>query len=272
MKAYEFYILLGKYKRRSISPGEYERFRHAVSKVRIYRHAFFDSTGEYHPHFPQKTSSRMGNIAQLPLEQSTAISEHSPSDSVNKEADSQQIPPLQRTSSGKSDEVLDDILYQHREFRRVRSKRSKKKFRWYRLTRDIAKNHPFALFTMGVFVVAVLILVVVKPGFSSQPLQHRKDAQLEDLTAEAQSSIMANDSLTSSRFLSEADQLLAVDSKSFEFSDQIEEPIKVPITGLEQAIIEGLEARFPDPKEALTGIEFPEVVIPETPAQTETDL
>ncbi len=272
MKAYEFYILLGKYKRRSISPGEYERFRHAISKVRTYRHAFFDSTGEYHPHFPQKTSSRTQQQVRHHQKASNAVSEHSPSDSADKEAVSKQIPNPQSSSSEKSDKALDDILYQHREFRRVRTKRSKKKFRWYRLTRDIGKNHPFALFAIGVFVAAVLILVVVKPGFSSKPLQHRKEAKLENLTAEAQSSIIANDSLTSSRFMSEADRLLAVDSKSFEFSNHIEDPIKVPITGLEQAIIEGLDARFADPKEALTGIEYPEVVIPETPAQSETAL
>ena len=53
MKAYEFYVLLGKYKRGSLSAAEFDKFRMGVDISRRFRYAFQDSTGETRPTLPR---------------------------------------------------------------------------------------------------------------------------------------------------------------------------------------------------------------------------
>ncbi len=281
MKAYEFYVLLGKYKRRSISQAEFERFQHAMETVRSFRYAFYESTGEYLPHFPKITTRKQ--VAGMPSQSNS--SSQTPTAAVNgptsAPSTSDRVSSVAKVSpmnefvehgwssaavarekshpASKSDDAVTGMIEQHKVFRKVRSQRKHGKLRWYRLLRDVGRHNPFIVFLLVVVCIAVGVLMTVKPGFSNKALKNHKGADLTTLASEKANPEIPNSSLTAGRFMSEADKLLAVDAKSFELNIDTSEPLQVPVTGLEAAINDGLEAMFPDPAEVLPEIETTEV-------------
>ena len=280
MKAYEFYVLLGKYKRMSLTRSEFDRFRTAIETVRSFRHSFYESTGEYYP-VARRRSSRKEKSTPHPnarVLEATRPKKGRPTsnvvisranDFVEQEWSGSQKRPSQskteKKSEKKSDEKVTEILNHHQEFKRVRNHRRRKKFRWYRLARDIARHHPFKLFLGIVFLVAILIVAIIRPGFSNDLFHSATDTNLEELKEKSAESELGVESLTSGRFMSEADKLLAIDPKSFEL--KVETEINAnhaqPAVGLEQAIKDGLEARFSKPEEALPELDLPEVKLQE---------
>jgi len=276
MKAYEFYVLLGKYKRMSLTRSEFERFRNAVETVRRFRHSFYESTGEYYP-VARRRSSRKDKTTSHPNaralkanrpKRGRATSVNRTNSSVEQEGhgSQKQSPEFEREQklAKKSDEQVTEILDHHREFRRVRNNRRRKKFRWFRLGRDIARNHPFKLFLSLVFLVAILIVAIIRPGSSKDLLRSSSSTNLEELKEKSTELDIGVESLTSGRFMSEADKLMAIDPKSFELD--VETQINAnaagglqPAVGLEQAIKDGLDSRFPKPEEALPELDLPDL-------------
>ena len=272
MKAYEFYVLLGKYKRKSLTRAEFDRFCRAIETIRNFRHSFYESTGEYYPVARRRksavsrkvalpaTSNRVSGAtggAPRSLGKNATVSRANEFVELEWSGSSSHSEYTQSRARPTKDDSVTEILDQHKNFRRVRS-RKRKKFRWYRLGRDIVRNHPFKIFLTIVFVIAVILVASIRPGFKSPTLNPTTKTRFEDLSSEANQTQDSIGSLTSGRHLSEADKLLAVDPTTFELSIETDTP-EVPIVGLEQAIKEGLEARFPDPETALPELDLPKV-------------
>jgi len=283
MKAYEFYVLLGKYKRMSLTQSEFERFCTAVENVRRFRHAFYESTGEYYPlarrrfsRKSKKTSHSNAGVLEAPRSNKGRPTSNAAINRVNdfveqewREGRKQRSEPnTEEKSAKKSDEKVTKILDQHQEFRRVRNHHRRKNFRWYRLGRDIARHHPFKLFLGLGLLTAILIVAIFRPGFSNSPFHTSPDTSLEELKEKSTELELATESLTSGRFMSEADKLLAIDPRSFEINVETEINAydagnSTPAVGLEQAIRDGLESRFPKPEEVLPKLDFPDVELEE---------
>lgn len=99
--------------------------------------------------------------------------------------------------------------------------------------------------------IALCILLALQGGCGPPPTPQTEPAQQLTLSPEEalRPAIVPTDSAGPDR--SEADQFVTPSPKGFEWQVDPAEPFRVPITGIEQAILEGLEARFPDPQTLL---------------------
>jgi len=267
MKAYEFYVLLGKYKRRSISSAEYERFVAALESVRTYRFAFTESTGEYRPHFPSKSNHRRHHTARKEVNSGrsetrtdTSVLEEEP---LKTDAVSTIPNPVPGISTSHpvpfDDEVVTGVIRQHSELKRIR-KRKHHKHRWFRLIQAEFRHNPFILFMVAVISIAVGIVLVIKPGYSvDKSVKLDRGGDLQALSQNVETTQFENSTLTSGKFVSDADRLLAVDPKAFTFSIDAVPETQAPV-GIEAAIEKGLEGMFPAPNLSATLPETPDLV------------
>jgi hypothetical protein len=241
MKAYEFYVLLGKYKRKTISPSEYERFRSEVATVRNYRTAFYESTGESYPVFPTR-SMRAG----VHLREKKKVDTLESTNSGLEAAAEPDLHHLEQTAHhgaplfSAARETKGNVVHLRR---RKRSKRLK----WFPLVRNIASNHPLVCFLCCVIIAGLGIFLALRPV--STPTNAIILSPPAPIITPTAKSIPANEvpTLAAGRMLSEADRLIAVDPKAFQIAIEPMEPMRAPVIGIEQAILEGLEARFPEP-------------------------
>lgn len=265
MKAYEFYILLGKYKRRSISFREFERFEHTIRTERSFRYSFYDSTGERHPHFHKQLK---GSPQIYPQQYGKPLYVEKIDSSIHSE-EVKRHGTLEPSSNLSRGEYADPVASGQSRHQRVRRRRkSRHKYRWFRLLRDIVRNNPFVFFLLGVAVVAVMIFL--KVGLSPNDKQSAfKRIETNSLQVEKEQTLfqqmkpIINDSLTHGLVQSEADKLFSVDPSSFLLGNvESLENIEVSTTGLEKEIQDTIDAMLTDPGKALDDIQLPVLSLP----------
>jgi hypothetical protein len=186
MKPYEFYVLLGKYKRKNITPAEYERLQQGMKQSRSFRYTFYSSTGEMDPKYLVGGSNE-------------------PSPKIERAKESQETAPQFQS------------IHAGTRFRRVRGKRIK--HRWFRLTKDLARNHIGLMVGSGV----VLALVLVIVGHQAAPKSSEMaDSEIRVMELNPEPDQLASsrsmpglDTITAESILSDADRLLMIDQESF---------------------------------------------------------
>ncbi len=247
MKAYEFYVLLGKYKRKSLSRSEYDRFCDAIATVRGYRSTFHESTGESYPVFSQHAAAR-ARLARSDSTDATA------SNKQPKPSHLQSSPTAQSTTASTApphQEIERDVIEQHRVFKRVRRKH-RRRFRSIRLLRDFLWHHPALLLFLAIIGI-ILILTWTLQNRKNVPVTQTPSPPNQPASLSESSDFGMPMLLTpqTETMPSQTDSGFTQSPNSFQWETDPLTPMQVPVTGLEQAILEGLEARFPEPSSLL---------------------
>ena len=247
MKAYEFYVLLGKYKRKSLTRSEYDRFCNAIATVRGYRSTFHESTGESYPVFSQHATARARLARSDSTVANTSHKQSKPSHLQSKptpQSTAASIPPPHQRAER-------DVIEQHRTFKRVRRKH-RRRFRTIRLLRDFLWHHPALLLFLAI-IASILILALVLQNQDSLPATHTPPSPKQPDTLPESPDSSSSMLLTPQTEVmpSQTDSGFSQSPNPIQWESDPLAPMQVPVTGLEQAILEGLEARFPEPTSLL---------------------
>lgn len=217
MKAYQFYKLLGKYKKGTMSEVEFVKFARTIERHRSLRHAFYESTGEYHPKLREKRSS-------------------SPTDNQSTVKDSQV-----------------QIEKSVARFKKVR----RKKVHWIKqFFTDLRANSTVIIACLVLLIIFAFLLtknLSKEEQSHEKTLVELAPQEIHSGTRTFQIEGSISDGL----ILSEADLLLAVQMPTIETQILDVKDVQPQAIGLEDAIIKGLNEMFVDPEAALSEMERP---------------
>jgi hypothetical protein len=260
LRAYEFYILLGKYKRDALTPGEFEKFAHAIRTVRKYRHAFHESTGDRKPYpdrsyktgKPREKTQSEGNESELFRNKHSAGSLSRRHERRRSQSTNRSHTQISHPQSGKPNRL--------KNVPRSRP-HSRRRHRWLHLSASILKEYrkALAIGALGLFALKFAIW-----WFASKRTEGNHTAGI--FAPGTESTTLSKpggwSALTSSSFAdgsvpSEADQLLSIASN---LSDSSSWRAPAPVqTSIEQAIWNEMNTYFSRPEEVFSSIKTPEV-------------